>query len=122
MTKNFKKLKSLHEIPTLLILYNCWDVASARAIQQGGAPVIATSSYAIAESLGAVDGEHLNFDEMFSHCQECEFAADGGYRDWVCQKFGGTGSECGAVAGDWCLWCELGRSAYWRYKSGVMQY
>lgn len=66
MTKNFKKLKSLHELPTPLILYNCWDVASARAIQQGGAPVIATSSYAIAESLGAVDGEHLTFDEMFS--------------------------------------------------------
>lgn len=65
MTKNFKKLKSLHELPAPLILYNCWDVASARAIQQGGAPVIATSSYAIAESLGAVDGEHLTFDEMF---------------------------------------------------------
>ncbi|PWS22235.1 isocitrate lyase/phosphoenolpyruvate mutase family protein, partial [Enterococcus faecium] len=29
MTKNFKKLKSLHELPTPLILYNCWDVASA---------------------------------------------------------------------------------------------
>lgn len=66
MTKNFEKLKSLHELPTPLILYNCWDVASARAIQQGGAPVIATSSYAIAESLGVVDGEHLTFDEMFS--------------------------------------------------------
>lgn len=65
MTKNFKKLKSLHELPTPLILYNCWDVASARAIQQGGAPVIATSSYAIAESFGVVDGEHLTFDEMF---------------------------------------------------------
>ncbi|MBC2192269.1 isocitrate lyase/phosphoenolpyruvate mutase family protein [Listeria sp. FSL L7-0229] len=64
MTKNFNKLKSLHELPTPLILYNCWDVASARAIQQGGAPVIATSSYAIAESLGVVDGEHLTFDEM----------------------------------------------------------
>ncbi|WP_242527052.1 isocitrate lyase/phosphoenolpyruvate mutase family protein, partial [Listeria monocytogenes] len=24
MTKNFKKLKSLHELPTPLILYNCW--------------------------------------------------------------------------------------------------
>lgn len=64
MTKNFEKLKSLHELPTPLILYNCWDVASARAIQQGGASVIATSSYAISESLGAVDGEHLTFDEM----------------------------------------------------------
>ncbi|MCD2223241.1 isocitrate lyase/phosphoenolpyruvate mutase family protein [Listeria cossartiae] len=64
MTKNFEKLKSLHELPTPLILYNCWDVASAKAIQQGGAPVIATSSYAIAESLGVVDGEHLTFDEM----------------------------------------------------------
>ncbi|MBC2186179.1 isocitrate lyase/phosphoenolpyruvate mutase family protein [Listeria sp. FSL L7-0253] len=64
MTKNFNKLKSLHALPKPLILYNCWDVASARAIQQGGAPVIATSSYAIAESLGVVDGEHLTFDEM----------------------------------------------------------
>ncbi|UHP10297.1 isocitrate lyase/phosphoenolpyruvate mutase family protein [Listeria marthii] len=64
MTKNFNKLKSLHELPTPLILYNCWDVASAKAIQQGGAPVIATSSYAIAESRGVADGEHLTFDEM----------------------------------------------------------
>ncbi|WP_368318539.1 isocitrate lyase/phosphoenolpyruvate mutase family protein, partial [Listeria monocytogenes] len=66
MTKNFKKLKSPHEPRAPLILYNCWDVASARAIQQGGAPVIAASSYAIAESLGAEHGERLTFDEMFS--------------------------------------------------------
>ncbi|MDT0014888.1 isocitrate lyase/PEP mutase family protein [Listeria cossartiae] len=64
MTNNFNKLKTLHELPTSLILYNCWDVASAKAIQQGGAPVIATSSYAIAESRGVTDGEHLTFDEM----------------------------------------------------------
>lgn len=64
MTKNFNKLKSLHELSTPLILYNCWDVASAKAIQQGGAPVIATSSFAIAESRGVTDGEHLTFDEM----------------------------------------------------------
>ncbi|MBC2255513.1 isocitrate lyase/phosphoenolpyruvate mutase family protein [Listeria ivanovii] len=65
MIKNEEKLKMLHQKKEPLILYNCWDVSSARAIQAGGAKAMATSSYAIAENLGVADGEQLTFDEMF---------------------------------------------------------
>lgn len=64
MEENYEKLKMMHQGNEALVLYNCWDVASARAIQAGGAKVMATSSYAIAGALGVEDGEHLTFAEM----------------------------------------------------------
>ncbi len=42
------------------------DVASARAVERAGAAAIATSSSAVAESLGFEDGEKAPTDEMFA--------------------------------------------------------
>lgn len=39
------------------MLPNVWDVASARAVQAAGFPAVATSSAAVAETLGYADGE-----------------------------------------------------------------
>lgn len=43
----------------VLVLPNCWDVASARLIAQAGAAAVATTSAGVSWSLGAPDGERL---------------------------------------------------------------
>jgi 2-methylisocitrate lyase-like PEP mutase family enzyme len=42
-----------------LLLYNAWDVGSAKAIIEGGATAIATSSWSVAEAHGYTDGERI---------------------------------------------------------------
>jgi len=56
-----QSLASLHVKGNPLVLYNAWDAGSARAIQSAGAPVIATSSWAVAAAQGYGDGESMPF-------------------------------------------------------------
>ncbi len=58
------KLLALHVGPRILVLPNAWDVASARVFEDAGFPAIATSSAAVANSLGYPDGEKISRDEM----------------------------------------------------------
>lgn len=58
-------LRARH-IPRLpLILANVWDAASAAAVVAAGHPVVATSSAAVAASLGAPDREQMTPDMAF---------------------------------------------------------
>lgn len=50
---------ALHAPGTPLILYNIWDAGSAQAVAKGGAPAIATGSWAVAQTHGFVDGETM---------------------------------------------------------------
>jgi 2-methylisocitrate lyase-like PEP mutase family enzyme len=50
-------LRNLHYSTKPLLLPNVWEVASARAVAGAGFPVIATSSYAVAASLGFPDAD-----------------------------------------------------------------
>jgi len=59
-----EKFRKLHHGPRLLLLANAWDVASARILEECGHPAIATSSAAVAYSLGYVDGQRISRDEM----------------------------------------------------------
>jgi 2-methylisocitrate lyase-like PEP mutase family enzyme len=54
----------LHRGSRILVLANVWDVASARIVEQAGFKAIATSSAAVANSLGYPDGQHINRAEM----------------------------------------------------------
>ena len=54
----------LHAGPRALVLPNIWDVVSARVVEVAGFPALATSSAAVAWSLGRPDGERLSRDEM----------------------------------------------------------
>src|SRR5215470_15276123 len=54
----------LHHSPRILLLPNAWDVASARILEECGHPAIATSSAAVAFSLGYPDGQRISRDEM----------------------------------------------------------
>lgn len=47
-----------------LVLPNAWDAASARVIEQAGAPAIATTSAGVSWVFGRGDGQRLRRDEM----------------------------------------------------------
>lgn len=53
---------ALHVPGRPLILFNCWDAGSAKAIAASGAGAIATASWAVAAANGYPDGEHLPLD------------------------------------------------------------
>jgi 2-methylisocitrate lyase-like PEP mutase family enzyme len=56
--------RDLHRPGRPLLLVNGWDVASIRAIAAAGLPAAATSSFAMAASLGFADGEAVPRDLM----------------------------------------------------------
>ena len=58
----------LHAGPDALILVNAWDAVSARVLEHGGVPAIATTSAGVAWSLGYADGEQLPPDEFIAAC------------------------------------------------------
>jgi 2-methylisocitrate lyase-like PEP mutase family enzyme len=57
-------LRALHQPGAPLLLPNAWDVPSARAVVAAGLPAVATSSAAMAETLGYTDGEATPVGEM----------------------------------------------------------
>lgn len=57
MTSGADRLRALHAGPRPLVLPNVWDAASARAFADAGFPALATSSGAVAETLGYRDGQ-----------------------------------------------------------------
>lgn len=60
---NFEIFLSLHHLDKPFVLPNCWDVKSAQIIESQGYRATATSSAAVANSLGYEDGENIPFDE-----------------------------------------------------------
>ncbi|HEV2177840.1 MAG TPA: isocitrate lyase/phosphoenolpyruvate mutase family protein [Terriglobia bacterium] len=61
-----ERFRDLHQGPGVLVLANVWDVVSARIVEQAGFPAIATSSAAVANSLGYPDGERIPRAEMLA--------------------------------------------------------
>lgn len=61
---NYETFKQLHYQPKPLLIANAWNVKSAQLIEQNGFEAIATSSGAIANSLGYDDGEKMPFNEL----------------------------------------------------------
>lgn len=59
-------LRSFHDASRPLALANCWDVASALAVEAGGARAVATTSAGVAWSLGMPDGDRLDRDRALS--------------------------------------------------------
>ena len=66
MSSNFLKFKQLHQQSDLLVLPNAWNAKSASIFEEKQFPAVATSSAAVAESLGYRDGEGMPFmDYLF---------------------------------------------------------
>ena len=57
-----RRFAELHKPGEPVLLYNIWDVASAKAVAEAGAPALATGSYAISEANGYRDGEEIPFN------------------------------------------------------------
>lgn len=66
LAEKARRLLAFHQGPSILVLANVWDVASARIVEQAGFKAIATSSAAVANSLGYPDGQHISRTEMLA--------------------------------------------------------
>jgi 2-methylisocitrate lyase-like PEP mutase family enzyme len=53
------RFRELHQGPSILVLPNAWDAASARIFEKAGFLAIGTTSAGAAASLGFADGEHI---------------------------------------------------------------
>ena len=63
-------LRALHRPGDPLLLPNAWDVATARAVVAAGFPVVATTSEAVADTLGYEDAERAPASEMLARLGE----------------------------------------------------
>lgn len=63
MSSKFQQFRDLHKSGSIFVLPNAWDAASARILQGKKIPAIATSSAAVAGSLGYEDGEDMPFSD-----------------------------------------------------------
>ena len=69
--------RRLHLEPAILVLPNAWDVASARALAAiPGCRALATTSAAVARSLGWEDGEQAPVEEMLRANERIAAAVD----------------------------------------------
>jgi 2-methylisocitrate lyase-like PEP mutase family enzyme len=60
------RLRALHRRGQPVILPNAWDAASARVFEAAGFPAVATSSAAVAATLGYGDGQQTPAEEMLA--------------------------------------------------------
>ena len=58
------RFRSAHERGNPLILYNAWDVGSAKAVAAAGARAVATGSWSVAAANGYDDGERIPLDRV----------------------------------------------------------
>ena len=58
-----QQFKDLHNQQTPLLIGNVWDGASAKVLEKLKFQALATSSAAVAETLGYADGENMSFEE-----------------------------------------------------------
>jgi 2-methylisocitrate lyase-like PEP mutase family enzyme len=81
--------RSLHVRGRPLVLFNAWDVGSARAVAAAGAAAIATGSWSVAAANGFEDGERVPLDFALGNLRRIVAAIDlpvtidleGGYGD-----------------------------------------
>lgn len=69
-------LRALHVPGDPLVLPNAWDPVSAKLVVDAGFPVVATSSAAVARSLGSDDHEHMAADVALDAVRRIAGAVD----------------------------------------------
>ncbi len=98
------EFRALHRAPPILVLPNAWDVASAKAFAAlPGCRALATSSAAVARSLGWEDGEQAPVAEMLRVVERIAAAVDvpvtadleAGYGDPPGTAASGARGRCG---------------------------
>lgn len=71
-----KNFAALHRPGDPVILYNVWDVGSARAVATAGAKAIATASHAVAAANGFDDGEAIPLGDAIANLARIVAAAE----------------------------------------------
>ena len=66
LAEKARTLRSLHRPGNPLVLFNVWDAAGARIVEELGAPAIATSSAAVAWMEGYPDGQYISREAMLA--------------------------------------------------------
>ncbi len=64
LTDKAERFRALHHGPSVLVLPNAWDAASARIIEDAGFLAVATTSAGVAFSLGHPAGQNVTREEM----------------------------------------------------------
>ena len=54
-----QRFRAYHSPGRPLVLFNVWDVGSAKAVEEAGAVALATGSWSVAAALGFADGERV---------------------------------------------------------------
>ncbi len=75
-TEKGARFRELHDGPDVLVLANAWDVQSAKVVARAGHAAVATSSAAVARSLGYEDGEQTPVEEMIEAVRRMAKAVD----------------------------------------------
>jgi len=75
LAERAERLRALHRPGRPLLLPNAWDPPSAAAVATAGFAAVATSSAAVANSIGHRDGQHTPAAEMFAAVARISAAA-----------------------------------------------
>ncbi|MGZ3873922.1 MAG: isocitrate lyase/phosphoenolpyruvate mutase family protein, partial [Mucilaginibacter sp.] len=73
---HYETFHQLHHQPAPFLLPNAWNAKSAQLLQAAGFSAIATSSGAIADSMGYKDGEQIPFSELLYIIQRIKATTD----------------------------------------------
>lgn len=76
MASKFETFAALHVPGDPVILYNVWDVGSARAVAAAGARALATGSHPVGDAAGFGDGQKVPLDFVFDNARRIVAAAD----------------------------------------------
>jgi 2-methylisocitrate lyase-like PEP mutase family enzyme len=67
MASKFETFAALHVPGDPVILYNIWDVGSARAVAEAGAKALATGSHPVGDASGFGDAQQVPLDYVFAN-------------------------------------------------------
>ena len=70
------RFAALHQPGNPVLLYNIWDVGSAKAVAEGGALALATGSHSLAEAQGFPDGERIPLNLFLDAIRRIAAAVD----------------------------------------------
>jgi 2-methylisocitrate lyase-like PEP mutase family enzyme len=76
MASTFEIFAALHVPGDPVILYNIWDVGSARAVAAAGAKALATGSHPVGDASGFGDAHQVPLDYVFANARRIAEAVD----------------------------------------------
>ena len=76
MASKFEIFAALHVPGDPVVLYNVWDVGSARAVVAAGAKALATGSHPVADANGWPDGQQVPIDFALANARRIVDAVD----------------------------------------------